>query len=63
MTSEHHNVRQMESESISEGKRHLGEVVDRLLESTHDDLIQEGQGLIAQFQVIAELGVRGQAWG
>lgn len=41
----------------SGSKAHLGEVVDRLLESTHDDLIQEGQGLITQFQVIAELWV------
>lgn len=36
---------------------HLGEVVDGLLEGTHDDLIQKGQGLVTQFQVIAELRV------
>lgn len=27
-------------------KTNLGEVVDRLLKGTHDDLIQEGHGLI-----------------
>lgn len=27
-------------------KTNLGEVVDRLLEGTHDDLIQKGHGLI-----------------
>lgn len=28
------------------GKANLSEVVDRLLEGTHDDLIQEGHGLV-----------------
>lgn len=54
MASEQHNVSSTER---AFQQAHLGEVVDGLLEGTHDDLIQEGQGLVTQFQVIAELRV------
>lgn len=52
--SERHNV---SSTGRVFQQAHLGEVVDGLLEGTHDDLVQEGQGLVTQFQVIAELRV------
>lgn len=49
MTSEQRDVAQMgncPANQEAKVKANLGEVVDRLLEGTHDDFIQEGHGLV-----------------